>query len=262
MFDTVAYDPEAAKNTAYETRRASDPAFAAWLDHNVHAHKQPGYHIVSCSVKPAGQPPGDMATEQFYGLAQVMDRFNGGQACVTYNQNVCLQNVHGGDLSAVFDALVELGLATANIDSLADMICCPGFDYCSLANAGSIGIAKLLNEHFDELDDLHDIGKLHLNMSGCINACGHHHTGHIGVLGIDKRGEDYYQIIVGGHAGSDAALPARIGEIIGPAVKPDEVAGVIDDLLAIYRDRRQDGEAFIETVHRIGVAPFKVAARD
>ena len=259
MFDTVDYDPDAAKNAGYQSRQANDPAFAAWLEQNTQPHKQPGYHIVTCSVKPSGQPPGDMATEQLYGLAQVMDRFNGGVACVTYNQNVCLQNIHSGDLSAVFDALVGLGLATANIDTLADMICCPGFDYCSLANAGSLGIARRINAHFDQLEDLHDVGKLHLNMSGCINACGHHHTGHIGVLGIDKRGEDYYQIAVGGHAGSNEALPARIGEIIGPAVKPEQVAEVIEGLLDIYRAQRQDGEAFIETVQRIGVDPFKEA---
>jgi len=259
MFDRVTYDPDAADEEAYKAREAKDPEFAAWLKHNTQNHKHPGYRIVTCSVKPQGQPPGDMATEQLYGLAEVMDRFNGGVACVTYNQNVCLQDVHPRDLSELFDALTALGLATANIDTLSDMICCPGLDYCSLANASSISIAKRLNMHFDDLDELHDYGKVHLNMSGCINACGHHHTGHIGVLGIDKRGEDFYQIVVGGHAGSNEALPARIGKIIGPAVKPDKVPLVIEKVLNIYRDIRIDDESFIATVERVGIKPFKEA---
>ncbi|MGB0588517.1 MAG: nitrite/sulfite reductase [Myxococcota bacterium] len=259
MFDLVDYDPDAPAAQDFEARRETDDDFARWLTHNTLPHKQPGYRIVTCSVKPHGQPPGDIATEQLYGLATVMERFNGGLACVTYNQNVCLQDIHQRDLGALYDALVALGLATANIDTLADMICCPGFDYCSLANAGSIGIAKRINEHFDDLHEVQDIGKLHVNMSGCINACGHHHTGHIGILGIDKRGEDYYQICVGGHAGSNEELPASIGAIIGPAVPPDRVPHVLENLLSIYREVRHDDESFIATVNRVGVDPFKEA---
>ena len=150
-------------------------------------------------------------------------------------------------------------MATPNIDSVNDIICCPGHDFCNLANAQSIPIAKQVSEHFTETEELNDIGKLHLNISGCINACGHHHTGHIGVLGIDKRGEDFYQIMIGGHAGTDETLPASIGTILGPAVPPEKVVPVVEELLRIYRSERVTEESFIETVNRVGIAPFKGA---
>ncbi|MCB9729906.1 MAG: nitrite/sulfite reductase, partial [Deltaproteobacteria bacterium] len=260
FFEQVRYDAEAAADESHELRRATDPAFDRWMRWNVKPHKVPGYNVVYASLKKRGRPPGDAATEQLYGLADLMDRFNQGRAVATYNQNVCLQDIPNGALEELYSALVALDLAEPNIDTVADLICCPGLDYCSLANASSIPIAKLVTERFQDLDELYDLGRIHINMSGCINACGHHHTGHIGILGINKRGEEYYQISVGGHAGTNERLPARIGEILGPAVPTDEVVDIMDRLLETYASERRGTETFIETVIRTGTQPFKEAA--
>ena len=256
--EAVSYRDDAA-DPALDSYRASHPDFDRWLTHNTKAHRVDGYRIVYCSTKRANQPPGDLVTEQFRALADIMDQFNQGQATITYNQNVCLQHIAERDLIALHRALIDAHMATPNIDSVNDIICCPGHDFCNLANAQSIPIAKQVSEHFTETEELNDIGKLHLNISGCINACGHHHTGHIGILGIDKRGEDFYQIMVGGHAGTDETLPASIGTILGPAVPPEKVVPVVEELLRIYRSERVTEESFIETVNRVGIAPFKGA---
>ncbi|MGM0574445.1 MAG: nitrite/sulfite reductase [Myxococcota bacterium] len=256
----VTHDPAAADSTAHEERAARDPAFADWLRWNVKPHRVPGYHVVYASLKSPRRPPGDMITEQFYAVADLMDRFSQGLACATYNQNICLQHVRSEGLPEVFDSLRAMDLATANIDTLTDLICCPGMSYCNLANAGSIPIAEQISWRFEDLDEVYDLGSIHINVSGCINACGHHHTGHIGILGISKRGEDYYQIIVGGHAGTDERLPARIGEILGPAVPAGEVVDSLERLLECYVDQRTGvEEPFIETLKRTGVEPFREA---
>jgi sulfite reductase (NADPH) hemoprotein beta-component len=259
-FQQVRYDAAEAQHTAHLARRATDPAFDRWVQHNVKAHKVAGYNVVYASLKVRGRAPGDASTAQLYGMADIMERFNHGQGVATYNQNVCFQDVANSSLEAIFEALSALELAQPNIDTVADMICCPGLDYCSLANAGSIPIAKLVTERFQDLDELYDLGKVHINMSGCINACGHHHTGHIGILGINKRGEEFYQISVGGHAGTNERLPARIAEILGPAVPGDDVVDIMDRLFETYAVQRQGTESFIETVIRTGIEPFREAA--
>ncbi|MEZ4265055.1 MAG: nitrite/sulfite reductase [Myxococcota bacterium] len=259
-FEQVQYDAAEAQVTAHQRRRANDPAFDRWMQWNVKPHKAAGYNVVYASLKYPGRPPGDAATAQLYGMADIMDRFNHGQAVATYNQNVCFQDVANSSLEALYDALQALDLAEPNIDTVADLICCPGLDYCSLANASSIPIAKLVTERFADLDELYDLGKVHINMSGCINACGHHHTGHIGILGINKRGEEFYQISVGGHAGTNERLPARIADILGPAVPGDDVVDIMERLFETYAATRTGTESFIETVMRTGVEPFREAA--
>ncbi len=259
-FEKAQYSAAEAQVTAHAARAAKDPAFARWMRSNVKPHKKPGYNVVYASLKVRGRAPGDASTEQLYGMADIMDRFNHGNAVVTYNQNVCFQDVANSQLEAIYAALVALELAQPNIDSVADMICCPGLDYCSLANASSIPIAKLVTERFQDLDELYDLGKVHINISGCINACGHHHTGHIGILGINKRGEDFYQISVGGHAGTNERLPARIADILGPAVSADDVIDMMDRLFETYAAKRTGTESFIETVMRTGIEPFREAA--
>ena len=258
-FEDVAYEADAAAHTAHLERARTDQRFAAWLRWNVKEHREPGYNIAYVSCKAPGRPPGDIITEQFYAVADLMDRYNQGRGVVTYNQNMALQNVRNADLEAVYDALTDASLSVPNIDSIADMICCPGHEFCSLANAESIPVAKVITERFKDLDEAYDVGKLHINISGCINACGHHHSGHIGILGIDKRGEDYYQISVGGHPGTNDHLPAAIATILGPAVPPDQVVDSIERLIEVYVSERTGAETFIETVNRIGVDPFKEA---
>jgi sulfite reductase (NADPH) hemoprotein beta-component len=257
MFDVVTYELGGTDDTTHRQRAASDPAFAKWFEHNVRRHKVPGYSIVYLSLKTRDVPPGDIQTQQFYGIADLMDRYNSGYCSAVYNQNLLFQFVQNKDLPALFDALVELDLATPNMGTVSDLICCPGLDYCSLANSSSIPVAHAMSERFSDQTELDDLGPLEIKMSGCINACGHHHIGHIGLLGIDKRGEEYYQIVVGGSAGtSDTDYPS-VGEIIGPAVSQKEVVGAVDKLLDCYRDKRNDGEAFLETYRRLGPESFK-----
>jgi len=257
MFDHGAFDPAAAEHVAHLERRAKDPAFSRWLDHNVRPHRAPGYNIVYLSLKHPGRPPGDASSDQLYAIADLAERYNRGFVQATYSQNVLFQYVANADLEALYEALSEAGLATANVGTLQDLICCPGLDYCSLANATSIGVAQEIQDRFSDPDELADIGRLKLHMSGCINACGHHHTGHIGILGIDKRGQEAYQIGIGGSPGVDDTEPAQVARVLGAAVSRDEVPEVVGLLVDTYRELRRDGETFLQTVDRVGVEPFK-----
>ena len=238
---------------AFDECLANNPLFADWFRHNTSDHTVPGYRIVTVSLKTPGVPPGDITGEQMDGLADLADRYSFGQIRATHDQNLVLADVPGADLPALWQSLVPMKLATANIGTLNDMICCPGLDFCSLANTGTLDVAAQINEKFDELDYLYDLGEVQLKMSGCMNACGHHHVGHIGILGVDKRGKEWYQITLGGSAGNTPAL----GERLGAAIAKSRVAQAVGDILAVYLARRDEGEKFIETVHRIGITPFK-----
>ena len=220
---------------------------------NTRDHKVPGYRIVTVSLKAPGVPPGDISEEQMDGLADLADRYSFGLIRASHDQNLVLADVNIADLPALWRSLSRLKLASANIGTLNDMICCPGLDFCSLANAGTIDVAAQVNEKFDELDYLYDLGEVQLKMSGCMNACGHHHVGHIGILGVDKRGEEWYQITLGGSAGNAPAL----GERLGAAIAKYRVAEAIGDILDVYLTCREESETFLETVRRVGITPFK-----
>jgi len=232
----------------------ADAAFAAWYRHNTHAHKVPGYRAVFVSLKKHGEPPGDMTSAQMEAVAALADQYSFGQVRVTHDQNLVLADVPQRELRPLHAQLAELGLATANIGTLTDMICCPGLDFCSLANATSIPIAKQIHERFNDLDYLYDLGEIQIKMSGCMNACGHHHVGHIGILGVDKHGEEWYQITLGGSAAANATL----GEVIGPSVARHAVADTIARILDVYlQQRASNDESFLQTVRRIGIEPFR-----
>jgi sulfite reductase (NADPH) hemoprotein beta-component len=216
----------------------------------------PGYAIVQLSTKSRDLPPGDVMSDQMDAVADLADRFGFGEIVVTHRQNLILPDVRITDLPAVHARLRELGLATPNLDRVSDIIACPGLDYCDLANARSIPIAQAVQDRFDDVDRVHDLGPVTLNISGCINACGHHHVGNIGILGIDKQGEEFYQVTLGGSAREDAAL----GKVLGRALSGDEVAGAIERVLTRYVALRDhDDETFLETLRRVGPSPFKEA---
>jgi sulfite reductase (NADPH) hemoprotein beta-component len=228
--------------------------FRRWYQHNTQRHKVPGYRAVFVSLKSPMRPPGDITHAELDQVADLADRYSMGLVRATHNQNLLFADVRQGDLFAVWQALQALDLATPNIGTLTDMICCPGLDFCSLANATSIPIAKQINERFDDIDHLYDLGEIELKMSGCMNACGHHSVGHIGILGVDKGGEEWYQITLGGSAsGTDAA----IGQVIGPSVAHADVAETIERILDVYVSQRVEAERFIDTFRRIGIPPFK-----
>ncbi len=243
----------------YEQRPDFDPTvgqdtqFKAWYRYNTGSHKVPGYRVAFVSLKAHGEAPGDITDTQMDAVADLADRYSFGQVRATHNQNLLFADVRQSDLSELWQALKALNLATPNIGTLNDMICCPGLDFCALANAGSIGIARQINDHFNDLDYLYDLGEIEIKMSGCMNACGHHHVGHIGILGVDKHGEEWYQITIGGSATERAAL----GEVIGPSVAKTEVASTIQKLVDVYVERRAEEERFIDVVRRIGVEPFR-----
>jgi sulfite reductase (NADPH) hemoprotein beta-component len=244
---------------AYRPLADSDPtqgretAFRAWYRYNTVAHKVPGYRAVYVSLKKPDVAPGDATDAQMDLLADLAERHSFGEIRVTHTQNLLFPDVEIEATYALWRTLDAAGLATPTIGTLTDMICCPGLDFCSLANAGSIEVAKLINERFDDYDYLYDLGELEVKMSGCMNACGHHHVGHIGILGVDKNGEEWYHITIGGAAGADASL----GHVIGPSVAKSMVAETIARLLAVYVERRQPEERFLDTVRRLGVRPFK-----
>ncbi len=252
-FTEPDYDADAGNDTSFATAMESNQAFANWTKRNLASHKTPGYRAVVVSLKAPGIPPGDATDEQMDFLADVADKYSHGEIVVTHDQNLVLPHVKQADLLALWEALHEQGLATPNIGLLTDIICCPGLDFCSLANAGSIPIAKQINEKFDDLDYLHDIGEIKIKMSGCMNACGHHHVGHIGILGVNKKGEEYYQLTLGGSAENDAAL----GDRLGPAFARTDVADVIGKLIEVYINHRQEDERFLDTYRRVGMDPFK-----
>jgi sulfite reductase (NADPH) hemoprotein beta-component len=247
---------------AYETLTDIDvtlerePRFKAWYRYNTRAHRVPGYRAVFVSLKAHGAAPGDMSAAQMEALADLAERVSFGLVRATHNQNLLLADVRQRDLYEVWRELERLGLAMPNIGTLTDMIACPGLDFCSLANAGTLDVAKQIQERFDDLDYLYDLGEIELKMSGCMNACGHHHVGHIGVLGVDKHGEEWYQISLGGSANGFTAL----GEVIGPSVPKVEVAATLERIVEVYRGLRLEDERFIETVQRVGLQPFKERA--
>ncbi|HEY1961113.1 MAG TPA: nitrite/sulfite reductase [Rhizomicrobium sp.] len=240
----------------FEGTRASDREFALWTEHNLHPHKQPGYAIATISLKGIGAVPGDISAAQMDGLADLLDDFGHKEIRVSHEQNVVLPHVRKKDLPAIFARLKALALATPNTGLISDIICCPGLDYCDLANARSIPIAQKLATRFADMERQRDIGELKIKISGCINACGHHHAGHIGILGVDKKGVEYYQLQLGGSGAEDAS----IGEILGPAFTADEIGDAVERVVDAYLEERERGERFLDTVRRIGIAPFKTRA--
>lgn len=234
--------------------RDSDPAFERWFGNSVSSHKVSGYAIVTLSLKPEGAPPGDATAEQMDKIADLADRYSFSEIRVGHEQNLVLPHVAQRDLYALWQSLDNAGLATPNVNLVSDIIACPGLDYCSLANTRSIPIAQELTRRFRDNALAQNLGRLHINISGCINACGHHHVGHIGLLGVEKNGEEFYQITLGGKADEDA----RLGALLGPAVKYDDVVDVVEDIVAAYVElRERPDELFVDTVKRLGVEPFK-----
>jgi sulfite reductase (NADPH) hemoprotein beta-component len=236
-----------------DAQRAESHEFDNWVAVNVVQHKVPGYAIANISLKAVGETPGDISADQMDAVADLADRFNFGELRTTHVQNLVFTDVKKTDLHALWQGLVESGLATPNIGLTTDIICCPGLDYCALANARSIPLAQRLSERFDDMDRLHDIGELQIKMSGCINACGHHHVGHIGILGVDKKGEEFYQITLGGTADETATLGKRIGR----GFSFEGVIDVVEEILNLYLELREPGERFIDTYRRVGDEPFK-----
>jgi sulfite reductase (NADPH) hemoprotein beta-component len=230
--------------------------FANWVKTNVYKHKAPGYAIATITLKTPGQVPGDATAEQMDVIADLMDQFSLGEVRVTHEQNLVLPHVRKKDLPAIYAKLKELDFASPNAGLITDIIACPGLDYCDLANARSIPIAQMIAKRFENLDRQHEIGELKIKISGCINACGHHHAGHIGILGVDKKGVEFYQLVLGGSGAEDAS----IGEIMGPGFGEHEIADVVERVVDVYLKRRQPGERFLDTYRRIGMAPFKDAA--
>jgi len=235
-------------------RAREDERFRGWLDNSVTNHKRAGYAIVTLSLKPEGGPPGDATAAQMEAIAALANRYSYGEIRVGHEQNLALPHVAQRDLPALWRALDDIGVATPNVNLVSDIIACPGLDYCSLANARSIPVAQEITRRFRDLDLARNLGRLHINISGCINACGHHHIGHIGILGVEKNGEEYYQVTIGGRADENAEL----GTILGPAVPYGEIADVVEDVAAAYLElRARPDELFIDTVKRVGVEPFK-----
>jgi sulfite reductase (NADPH) hemoprotein beta-component len=236
-----------------DEKPAGEPAFMAWAKRNVHAHKVPGYAAVTLSLKKTGVPPGDVTSDQMDAIAGLADGYSFGELRVSHEQNLVLADVRQSDLAALWREARALGLATPNIGLLTNIISCPGGDFCALANAKSIPVAQAIQERFDDLDYLHEIGELDLNISGCMNACGHHHVGHIGILGVDKNGEEWYQVEIGGNQ-----APASLGKVIGPSLARADIPDAIEKLIHCYLERRDsEAERFVDVVHRIGIEPFK-----
>src|SRR3989440_2004484 len=252
-FTPPAYERLADIDLQHEKARAENRPFAKWAERNVHAHRVAGYRAVTLSLKKTGVPPGDVTAGQMEFVADLADRYSFGELRVSHEQNLILADVRERDLFALWQAAKSQGLATPNVGLLTNIVCCPGGDFCSLANAKSIPIAEAIQRRFDDLDYLYDIGDIELNMSGCMNACGHHHVGNIGVLGVDKNGSEWYQVSIGGAQGDQASL----GKVIGPSFAADEMPDVVSSLIEVYVERRHEDERFIDTVRRVGLEPFK-----
>lgn len=252
-FTSPAYDLKADKDSTFDLNKQQNLAFATWIKHNTTDHKIPGYRAAFVSLKAPTSPPGDMSDVQLDAVADLADRYSFGEIRSTHRQNLILADVKQADLFELWQKLDALQLATPNIGTVTDMICCPGLDFCSLANAGSIGVAKEINEALDDIDYVHDIGDLKINMSGCMNGCAHQSVGHIGILGVDKKGTEWYQITLGGSSENQAA----IGERLGPAVAKNEVTKAITTILDVYIKQRREEESFLDTVKRVGISPFK-----
>jgi sulfite reductase (NADPH) hemoprotein beta-component len=254
FFEQKPYQERDDGDRLLKEHAAAHPRFAQWLKRNVREHKVPGYAAVTLSTKPgAASPPGDVTAEQMDRIATWSEQFGFGEVRIAHEQNVILPDVPKVHLYALWTEAVDAGLATPNLGLLTDIIACPGGDYCSLANARSLPIAAAIAQRFDNLDYLFDLGELSLNISGCINACGHHHMGNIGILGVDKDGEEWYQVTVGGAQGNTSAL----GKVIGRSFRADEMPDVVERLVQTYCQQRYDGESFIETLSRVGLDPFK-----
>lgn len=255
FFSSPLYDKAQDAAATLARHKAEDANFAHWVDTNVAPHKADGYAIANISLKPIGGVPGDASAEQMDAVAALAERFSLSEIRVTHEQNLVLPHVRQDELYAVWQTLKSYDLHTPNLGLLSDMIACPGMDYCALANARSIPLAQEISERFADLDRQYDIGELKLKISGCINACGHHHVGHIGILGVDRKGEEYYQITLGGSGAEDAS----VGDIVGPAFPYDKVVNAIETLVDAYLDVRADGERFLDTYRRLGADPFKEA---
>ncbi len=255
-FTEPAYLALEADPASYTDALASDTAFARWVERNVRAHKKLGYAVATFALKQKGTAPGDVTDSQIFAFADLADKYSFGEARSTHQQNLVLADVEQDKLYDLWKEAKALGLATPTLGLLTDMICCPGGDFCALANAKSLPIAEALQNAFDDLDYLHDLGDIDLNISGCMNACGHHHIGNIGILGVDKKGEEFYQVSLGGASGEDAT----VGKILGPSFARERMAEIIRTILDVYVAQRIDGEIFIETFRRIGMDPFKAAA--
>ena len=254
-FARTSFETLAARSEAFEAAKAATPALARFARNNLKPHKQPGYGIVEISLKGIGDTPGDATSEQMEVVAELGERYGQGDIRVTHEQNLVLPHVKLDDVPAVWAALRDAGIATPNINLASDIIACPGLDYCALANARAISVAQNIAEKFRDPDRAEHVGELKIKISGCINACGHHHVGHIGILGVDKKGEEFYQLTLGGSGAEDASL----GAMLGPALPYDRVADAVDTLVEVYLRERQAGERFLDTFRRAGVAPFKEA---
>lgn len=251
----AAFAPPPFETGLPDTIDRSDPDFSVWVDQNVRAHKAPGYAIVNISLKPTSGIPGDATSAQMDVMADLGERYGMDELRVTHAQNIVLPHVKKADLYAVWQALDAAGLATANLDLIGDIIACPGLDYCALANARSIPLAQKIAARFANLDEQRDLGELKLKISGCINACGHHHAGHIGILGVDKKGEENFQLLFGGSAAQDTSL----AKIVGPGFSEDGVVDAIETAVNVYKSLRSEGERFVDTYRRVGEKPFKEA---
>ncbi|MBA2690043.1 MAG: nitrite/sulfite reductase, partial [Burkholderiales bacterium] len=253
FFVDPPYEALPGDDAGFHAQIADNKAFANWVKRNMFKHKKPGYAAVTLSLKKTGAAPGDASSEQMEAVADLADQYSFGEVRVSHEQNLILADVKQADLFAVWEKAKAIGFATPNIGLLTDIVCCPGGDFCSLANAKSIPIAEAIQRRFDDLDYLFDLGPIDLNISGCMNACGHHHVGNIGILGVDKSGSEWYQVSIGGSQGYQASL----GKVIGPSFAQDEMPDVIEKLIDVYVDERHEDEHFLDTVRRIGLDPFK-----
>ncbi|HLT14523.1 MAG TPA: nitrite/sulfite reductase [Marinobacter sp.] len=252
-FTEPAYEALEDVTDTLSQQRFEHRDFDRWLTHNVHEHKKPGYAIVTLTLKRTGTPPGDLTDRQLEQVADLADEYSFGEARATHEQNVVLADVRQDRLFELWQAIKPMGFATANLNTLTDIICCPGGDYCALANAKSIPVADAIQRRFDDLDYLYDLGPIDLNISGCMNACGHHHVGHIGVLGVDKKGAEFYQVSLGGSSQHDA----NIGKILGPSFAQEDMPEVIAKIIDVFVETRTEEETFLDTYRRVGLDPFK-----
>ncbi|MDC0661839.1 nitrite/sulfite reductase [Marinobacter sp. SS21] len=253
FFTEPAYQTVADQSEALAKLRFENKAFDQWISHNVDTHKKAGYAIVTLTVKETGTPPGDVSDRQLESIAELAETYSFGEVRITHQQNVVLADVRQDQLFDLWQAITPLGFATPNLNTLTDIICCPGGDFCALANAKSIPVAEAIQRRFDDMDFLYDLGNIDLNISGCMNACGHHHVGNIGVLGVDKKGEEFYQISLGGSSHHDAT----IGKILGPSFARNDMPDVIAKIIDVYVANRTEEEEFLDTYRRIGIDPFK-----
>jgi sulfite reductase (NADPH) hemoprotein beta-component len=258
--DVVPDEAQEKAEQALLTQARADKEFTRWLQQNVTSHQNPGLRVVTLSFKRLGQAPGDATADQLATAADLADKFSSGEVRVNHDQNLVLPWVRIDQLADLYQAAKAAGFARANVHLLTDMIACPGGDYCALANARSLPIAAAITERYEDLDELFDLGEIDLHISGCINSCGHHHSGHIGILGVDKDGQEWYQVTLGGSDGSFLSGPAKAGKVVGPSFAAAEVVDVVEAVLDVYRDKRETNETFARTLNRVGFDVFKAAA--